>query len=836
MKKFTNIFLIFLLGVTSVEAGGFAGGSGTKQDPFQVATAHDLNEVRNHPDKYFIQVADISLNVVPFNMGNYWTPIGGNRYSDELTDNFTGHYNGQGYVISNLVVVQPGQANVGLFGHVGSVDGVTTTIKNVNLYNVLIIGGKATGALVGRVTGNQNTRIENCSVKLGSVRGDASTGGLIGANNSFMITSVAAEGYRPVVYKCSAEVSVSVRSYFSEDKSKFGALVGCNEKGMISHSYAKGEVVANDSTASFIGGLTGSAGLRGIIINSYSTAVVNAEGANFVGGLIGNIGTGRNKGIVYSSYWSRDHNSQDMISAGGEGLSHSALQDPASFTNWDFFNVWQLNPKLNGGFPYFAEKLTEKSKKIWTGLVSSSWNEPSNWSPHEVPSTTDRVTIPSGTSHSPIVEASVMVTDLLVEDDALLTLQDTGSSLTLTGTLSGSQETIGSASIRGAGILVLAGSSLQSIPAMTIDNMVVNNANNVQLAGSITVNGTLTMKQGLLDLRGFEITLGTQADLSETENDNISSRVYGSSGLIRTHRLLDNPSGEIAGMGVEIISASNMGHTLIERGHSALNEGDESKSILRWFNIEPANNKDLDATLVFHYFISELNIYGENDNFSLFRRRHGDTEWVWIPSELDAAHRVLTANHVDEFSTWTAGSTDKPLPIVLLSWEARPVDNTVELNWITAAEINNNYFTVERSSNGIDFETISTLAGAGTSSRTNYYKTIDDSPVTGLVYYRLKQTDYNGEFEYSKIVSIYQKAYDQDIVIYPNPSTGVFSVAIGGEQTIQYKIFDMQGRLVVSSNTQPGQITLVYLPQLQKGIYSMVFYTHDVQSKKIQIL
>jgi hypothetical protein len=838
MKKLNLIFVALLLtSAVSVYSGGFAGGTGTKNDPFLVATAQQLNEVRNYPDKYFLQTADISLDVVPFNMGNYWVPIGGRRNNNDIHNNFTGHYDGRGFRITDLIIVQPGNGNVGLFGHIGKSGDVATTIKNVRLYNVIVIGGRGTGALVGRVTGNQNTRIENCSVELGYVSGDAATGGLIGSNNSYMITSVAAEGFRPVIYKCNADVSVLLRSEYSEGKIKFGGLVGCNQKGMISHCYSKGEVIVDNTEVSFVGGLAGCIDLRGIIINSYSLTAVYADSASNKGGLIGSIGHGRNQGMVYNSYWSIENNMPGFNSPAGEGLTNEQLKNQQNFENWDFANIWNVALSNNDGYPYFIDNKTVKTDKTWTGILSSSWSEGGNWSPEGVPAANEMITIPSGTNYSPEISSAITIFNLSLYDGVQLNLVGEQSSITIKGTLTGGSESVGTASVTGEGRLIWAGNTLQSIPSMTYGNMVVNNPNNVKLAGSITINNTLQMHQGLLDLRGFEIILSEEARLFEIENDNISSRVYGSAGVIRTQRVLDNPAGDIAGLGLEIISSNNLGLTLIERGHSALNEGDESKSILRWFNIEPTVNQNLDATLIFHYFVSELNVYGENDNFSLFRRKHGDTEWVWIPSELDALNQVLTAYEVNEFSTWTAGSTDKPLPIVLYSWEAEAVNNAVELNWITAAEINNDYFTIERSRNGIDFEIIATVNGAGTSSRSNYYSSTDASPINGLAYYRLKQTDFNGAFEYSKTITVVSKKHlANEIRIFPNPSNGNFNILCEGDQSAEYRIYDLQGRMVSSSTIEPGMMNTVSLPNLKAGIYQVVISGDETSTQKIQIL
>lgn len=837
MKHLYTLLTLILISIFNLQAMDFAGGTGTSDDPFRVATAEQLDKVRNHPDKHFLQVADIDLNVVPFNMGNYWVPIGGNRQDDEMANNFTGQYDGNGFSISNLTIVQPGNRNVGLFGHIGVKGNGATTLKNIVLENVTVIGGNATGALVGRVTGNQNTRIENCSVQLGYVRGDASTGGLVGANNSYMETSLAAEGFRPVIFQCNADVSVLLRSEYSEGKIKFGGLVGCNQKGMISHSFAMGDVTINDEEVAYVGGLTGNAELRGIIINAYSTSGVFAENSSFVDGFVGYTGIGRNKGVIINSYWNRDTNPEDLNSLEATGLTTAQMQVADNYNDWNFVTFWKAEPDTNFGFPAFRENNNPvKTEKSWNGSADSAWSNPLNWSPEGVPDAADIAIIPQTNLYHPVITESVVINELIIHDNAVLELERAETGMVITGNLKGSDESNGSGRITGEGFVELAGNDIQHIPAMQYNNLVIDNVCNVKLSGSIHIAGLLQMKRGLLDLSGFDINLGEHAQLQEQEDENISSRVYGTSGVIRTVRNLNSPSGEIAGLGLEISSHKNLGTTLIERGHSELNGTDESKSILRWFNIKPENNEDLNATLVYHYFMSELNVYGENDNFSLFKRKSDEIEWVWVPSELDALNRKLTAENVNEFSTWTAGSSDDPLPIVLLSFEAKPMNNEVEVSWVTATEINNDFFTVERSHDGVNFTPIGTKDGVGTTSQMQQYSLTDKNPITGVAYYRLKQTDFNGDFEYSKIISVYtEAAQSTEVSVYPNPNNGLFNVITGGEKTTELKIYNMLGKMVYSTNAAPGHVTSVDISGLQKGIYTVILYGDDIIARKIQV-
>jgi hypothetical protein len=105
------------------------------------------------------------------------------------------------------------------------------------------------------------------------------------------------------------------------------------------------------------------------------------------------------------------------------------------------------------------------------------------------------------------------------------------------------------------------------------------------------------------------------------------------------------------------------------------------------------------------------------------------------------------------------------LPITLLSFSADPAENKIDVSWITASEINNDYFTIEKSTDGTDFVAIATVNGAGNSSSTLNYSYSDHSPVHGISYYRLKQTDYDGQFSYSSTVMVnYSGEFSFDIV------------------------------------------------------------------------
>ena len=143
----------------------FDGGSGTKEDPYLVATAEQLNNVRYHLNKHFIQTADIDLS--SYNAGSDWEPIG--SYSPYAP--FTGTFDGNGKTISNLTIKRSTTNYAGLFGFARY-----SHIKNVKLEKVDVTGQDNVGGLVGY---NDNGLIIN-SYATGTMTGSKYVGGLVG--------------------------------------------------------------------------------------------------------------------------------------------------------------------------------------------------------------------------------------------------------------------------------------------------------------------------------------------------------------------------------------------------------------------------------------------------------------------------------------------------------------------------------------------------------------------------------------------------------------------------------------------------------------------------------
>ena len=128
---------------------------------------------------------------------------------------------------------------------------------------------------------------------------------------------------------------------------------------------------------------------------------------------------------------------------------------------------------------------------------------------------------------------------------------------------------------------------------------------------------------------------------------------------------------------------------------------------------------------------------------------------------------TITGTGCDDWSGPGACTDGTPLPIELVSFEAHLNINQVDLKWITASEKNNDFFTIERSTDGENFTEVFHVEGAGNSNQYLEYFDIDYEPMVGIVYYRLKQTDFDGQYAYSGLVPV---EYTED----GTPGTGLF--------------------------------------------------------------
>lgn len=187
----------------------------------------------------------------------------------------------------------------------------------------------------------------------------------------------------------------------------------------------------------------------------------------------------------------------------------------------------------------------------------------------------------------------------------------------------------------------------------------VNNPNGFSLNTNMTVNNSLKILNGDLDLNGNTITLGSNASLTETAGNTVK----GSTGKLTTTRVLNAPSGvNVGGLGSVLTSSANLGSTTVERYHFTPT-GSGNQGVTRVYNIVPANNTGLNATLRIYYDDSELNGIPE-ERLQMVKSPNGnDATWDRFGSTVDPAQNFVELGSISDFSYWSLADFDHPLPV-----------------------------------------------------------------------------------------------------------------------------------------------------------------------------
>ncbi len=167
------------------------------------------------------------------------------------------------------------------------------------------------------------------------------------------------------------------------------------------------------------------------------------------------------------------------------------------------------------------------------------------------------------------------------------------------------------------------------------------------------------------------------------------------------------------------------------------------------------------------------------------------------------------------------------LPVKLLYFQGIPEDSKVTLRWSTATEINNDYFKLERSSDGIEYTLFKEVKGAGNSSSVSFYLAEDLLPLSGESYYRLTQVDYDGQTEVFDPVKVEFKLKPKNFSIYPNPATEGINISVMNGAIVNYTIelSDLCSKSVIATTgvdkNQSGNFFWKFPNRIHPGIYSL---------------
>ncbi|MDX2248928.1 MAG: T9SS type A sorting domain-containing protein [Bacteroidia bacterium] len=185
-------------------------------------------------------------------------------------------------------------------------------------------------------------------------------------------------------------------------------------------------------------------------------------------------------------------------------------------------------------------------------------------------------------------------------------------------------------------------------------------------------------------------------------------------------------------------------------------------------------------------------------------------------------NHTFTATFTGGFSGFGGGNPSSPLPVELLSFTGEEKKGAVDLTWRTAWELNNDRFEVEKSADGKAFTKIGQVKGMGYSQQPVKYSFNDPQPFSGVNFYRLRQIDFDGRFDYSNIIQVWVLG-ENTVSVTPNPFTDFLRIEMyaGERKESTFKLFASDGKLILSRNwIYEGKLKeTVPLPVLPRGIY-----------------
>jgi hypothetical protein len=260
------------------------------------------------------------------------------------------------------------------------------------------------------------------------------------------------------------------------------------------------------------------------------------------------------------------------------------------------------------------------------------------------------------------------------------------------------------------------------------------------------------------------------------------------------------------------------------------------KTLDRFWIIDANNYTTKPAvTLNFTYLDAELTTNGGNaineGNLRAQRFNNVTNDWggfsEYLPNGVNnsAANTVssVTVASTDFFKSWVLNDNSAPLPIELLNFNATCVNNDIVLDWCTATEKNNHYFTIEQSTDGVNFLPVAKVFGNGTTGVKHCYQFITHT-ISSMNYFKLTQTDFNGVSESFQIISIVSCSSSNGNILIANNGTKQVGVILNAlsNQTLEMQVHNALGQLVETKQleAQIGNNTLlVDLNTISVGVY-----------------
>ena len=385
-------------------------------------------------------------------------------------------------------------------------------------------------------------------------------------------------------------------------------------------------------------------------------------------------------------------------------------------------------------------------------------------------------------------------------------------------------------------------STIGGTNSTTFYNLTVNKtSNDASLTQTTSVTNNLNLQSGKLEISNNDLKMGDNATFSNinqnryinTNGTGTLQRKVGASfvafpvgkATFNPARLKNN--GTLDTFKIRVIdnfhengTSGNLITTNVVPKTWMISEntigGSDVTMRLVWRPIHIASGFDPNASQITHY------------TGGLWKDQ-GSVNSATADNSYNSDHKYREATSITSFSPFGVKS-GAPLPVELLYFYGEKSGDKVRLDWQTATEINNSHFDVEWSRDGISFQKIGEVTGAGTTNEVQFYDFFHTTPALGENYYRLKQVDFNEKSEYTPIVLIeFNTIRDTQWTIFPNPATNYLKIETSEGGMLQ--LFDISGRLLVEK--QVSSYENIDITQLPNGTYFAKIGT-DVKKLVVQ--
>jgi hypothetical protein len=431
--------------------------------------------------------------------------------------------------------------------------------------------------------------------------------------------------------------------------------------------------------------------------------------------------------------------------------------------------------------------------------------------------------------------------------------------------------TFGSAA---GGIATFNGTTAQSInksgsvtnPVFT--RLVMNKtANDVTLNIRINIINSLTLTQGIINTTSTNILNMNNA--ATTTIGNATSYINGPMNYdmaLNGTRTLNFPIGKVTDWRPAVLTAVHNAATSYTYKAELTNADAQALGYIKpatvdvisqihWWDIDrsvtatgvasPTTNVSGNQTITLYYGTND--VVTDPSFLTIVKNRNtAATTWFDIggtgatlgAGSVTSTSAPTTFNSFSRFTLANRIGGTNPLPIELLYFTATPLNKKVNLDWATASEINNSHFEIEKSTDGVNFEYLTSVNayGNGTSVTKQTYTTEDENPYKGISYYRLKQVDKTGEFKYAQVVSVEFK--DNSFVnVFPNPAYDIIMINTSDDyMNAKLKVINNLGIEVIANNQINTFNGSIDLSRLASGIYFIVIQKGDnTENIKISI-